>query len=237
MKKFLSLLVAAAMVSCTGKNGSDRTSGELLYTRAMENFKFNRVKSAIEDFEKLESNYDFAKYYEAMLMIAYAHYSIGDYDDALLKIDSIKKLNMDIENLQYVYYLEILNKYKKIGKSRRDLMMLKEVFYDIGMMLAIFPGSIYDDDLILKSKDVLEYLVESELNIAKFYIENNNFIGALNHLREITNKYPENIYSPEVSYLMYRLYSHIGYVEGKDLYRKLLEKKYADSKWFKKIGS
>jgi outer membrane protein assembly factor BamD len=142
---------------------------------------------------------------------------------------------MNAENLQYVYYLEILNKYDKVNKSKRDLMMLKEVFYDISRMLTTFPGSIYEDDLIVKNKNVLEYLVESELAIAKFYIENNNLIGALNHLREVINKYPENIYSPEVSYLMYRLYSHIGYLEGRDLYRGLLLKRYANSRWAKKI--
>jgi outer membrane protein assembly factor BamD (BamD/ComL family) len=114
--------------------------------------------------------------------------------------------------------------------------MLKELFSDANSMLTAFPGSIYESDVIEKRKVALDYIVRSELDIAKFYIENNNLIGALNHLREIIDGYPENIHSPEASYLMYKLYSHIGYIEGRDLYRALLHERYRNSRWFRKIS-
>ncbi|MDR3078816.1 MAG: outer membrane protein assembly factor BamD [Rickettsiales bacterium] len=235
MRRFLLLAALVLLGSCVGKNNTERVDSARLYARAMGNFRLNRVRDAIGDLEKLESSYDFENYYEAMVMIAYAHYSLGDYDDSLLKIDSIKKLNMGEQNLQYVYYLEILNKCDKIGNSRRDLMMLRETFQDISRMLAMFPDSIYERDILLKGKNVLEHLVTSEMDIAKFYIENNNLIGALNHLRGVIREYPENAHFPEIFYLIYRLYGHIGYVEGRDLYQGLLERRYGDSKWSKKI--
>ncbi|MDR1426113.1 MAG: outer membrane protein assembly factor BamD [Rickettsiales bacterium] len=237
MKKFLYLISAVLLISCAAGKNSNQENGEVLYARAMNNFKLNRIKSAIEDFEELETTYDFEKYHEAMVMVAYAHYSTGNYDDSLLKIDSIRRFNMGTENLQYVYYLEILAKYKKIDQSKRDLTLLKELFYNINDMLALFPGSIYENDIIEKERAVLNYIVESELNIVAFYLDNNNLIGALNHLREVIDNYPENIHSPQVSYLMYEIYSHIGYPEGRDLYLRLLHERYKNSKWFEKINS
>ncbi|MDR2077593.1 MAG: outer membrane protein assembly factor BamD, partial [Rickettsiales bacterium] len=214
MKKFLCLIFAALLVSCSGKD-TTQVPSEKLYRNAMEKFKYNRLEEAINGFEKLDTRYDFEKYHEAMIMIAYANYAMGNYDEALLKIDSIKDLNL--KDLEYVYYLQILSYYGKIFESKKDLSILKELFACTNNMLKKFPDSVYIDDVLVKRKIVFEYIVESELNIAKYYIEDNNLIGALNHLKYLLDNYPENKYSAEIFYLMCKIYSHIEYADGYDV--------------------
>jgi outer membrane protein assembly factor BamD len=233
MKKLLCTLILVLLISCAGKDKIQIPS-EKLYHDAMEEFKSNRLGQAIDGFKKLETRYNFEKYHEAMIMIAYGYYAMNDYSEMLLKIDSIKDLNL--VDLEYVYYLQILGYYGKITESKRDLSMLKKLFACTNDMLKKFPNSPYIDDVLLKRRMVFEYIVESELAIAKYYIEDSNLIGALNHLKYLLDNYPENRYSAEIFYLMYKLYSHIEYVDGYSLYHRLLREKYGNTKWFKEIN-
>jgi outer membrane protein assembly factor BamD len=223
MKKLLPLLVMTLLGSCASKQEIEEPKKQ--YAKAMRQFKDNRVAAAVENFHKLESTYDVPEYYyKGMLMAAYADYWRGKYDLSLKTIVSLKQLQFDY--LEYTYYLEILNEYGKVNKSQRDLAIIKELFGHIDLMLKRYPESIYRQDLLEKQSRVLEYLAGGELNIAIYYIENNNLLGALNHLRYVEKNYPENKFSPEICFLLYRLYAHLDYAKGMDEYLNLLQQKY-----------
>jgi outer membrane protein assembly factor BamD len=232
MRKFLYPLAVVLLVSCAG----DRIEvpSEKLYQDAREEFKSNRLGQAVDIFKKLESRYSFEKYYEAMIMIAYSHYAMGDYDEALLKIDSIKDLN--ILDLDYVYYLEVLSYYGKVSESKKDLSLLKKLFASADDLLKKFPNSIYADDVLLRRKTAFQHIVEGELAIARYYLEDNNLIGALNHLKYLLDNYPENRHSAEIFYLLSKLYLHLEHRDGYSLYYRLLQEKYGNTKWFKQIN-
>jgi outer membrane protein assembly factor BamD len=221
------------LVSCAKKD-EIQVPSEQLYNEAVKEFKSNHLVRAVDGFKKLETRYDFEKYHESMIMMAYAYYVMDEYDEALLRIDSIKDLNL--ADIEYVYYLEILSYYGKISKSKKDLSLLKKLFVCTNDMLKKFPNSVYIDDVLLKRKVVFGYIVENELEIAKYYIGDNNLIGAINHLKYLLDNYPENKHSAEIFYLMCKLYSHVGYTEGYNLYYRLLREKYEKTKWFKKIN-
>lgn len=231
MKKFIYLLCLCFLVSCAGKNKkNEKIVPEKLYNRALEKFKKNDLTGAAEDFEKLESENPYTEYSNnSILMAAYAYYSVGDYDESLAMIDYIKRINFN--ELEYVYYLEILNKYEKVKKSRKDLALLKELYDDIEDMRSKFPNSIYEKDIIDKREFLVKYIVKNELEIVKHYINNSNLIGTLNHLREAVYNYPKNEYTPTILSAIYNLYKHIDYKYGVDLYYKVLNEKYKNTKW------
>lgn len=212
------LMLLFLLSSCAGNDKKHEVMApEKLYERAMKKFKSNDMMGAAEDFERLESENPYTEYANnSIVMAAYAHYSAGEFDEALDLIDYIKRINFN--ELEYVYYLEILSKYGKILRSRKDLALLAELFNDIEAFRDKFPNSIYDADLLKRRETVIKYAVTDELDIAKHYMSNANLIGALNHLRDADQKYPRNEYTPLIHETICKLYRHIGYVYGESIY-------------------
>lgn len=237
MKKFIFILTTLLLLGgCAGNSDKIKeTSPETLYNKAMKDFKEERYTLAGENFRKLEELYPFTSYSsKSIIMSAYSYYKAGKFDDSLAIIEYFKKINFQNDYLEYMYYLEILNKYRQLEKSnKKDFSKIKEILKNIDDFMFIYNDSEYIDDIIKFKNDINEDAVKSELNIAKFYIRDNNLIGAINHLKNAMENYPISIYTPEILYRMYVLFKHIDYKKEYIKYYNILETNYSDSKWFK----
>ncbi len=235
MKKslFLCVVLCIMLTSCASKKKEvEIIAPNELYERAMNNLKKDRPEEAAKDFERLEAENPFSEYSSrSIIMAAYSYYYAGEYDDSLLIVDYIKKTSF--ENLDYIYYLEVLNKYEKFKKAKKDLDLAKDLYKTTCITLDKFPNSIYSGDLEKKREILLENIAKKEFNIVKLYIKEGNLIGSINHLREILGNYPDNEYTPQALYTMYALYRHIGYDFGIKFYNGLLRNKYPDSQMIK----
>ncbi len=229
MKKFSCFILCITLTSCASKKKErEIITPDKLYERAMKNLKKDNSTEAAEDFERLEAENPSSKYSsKSIIMAAYSYYYAGEYDDSLSIINYIKKTSF--ENLDYIFYLEVLNKYERFKKAKKDLDLAKDLYKCICNTLEKFPNSIYVSDLKEKRETVLENITKKEFNIVKLYIKEGNLIGSINHLREILGNYPDNKYTPQALYTMYVLYKHIGYEFGVKLYSDLLRNKYPDS--------
>ena len=229
MKILTYTVLLFVLVSCASKKKEiEIIPPDKLYERAMKKLKNNSPEAAAEDFERVEAENPFSKYSsKSIIMAAYSYYYAGEYDSSLSVINYIKKTSFDY--LDYIYYLEALNKYEKFRSAKKDLDLTKDLYKTINIAINKFPDSMYVEDLRQKFDIVLESLAKKEFNIVKFYISQGNFIGALNHCREILFNYPENKYTPNTLYAIYTLYKHIGYDFGANTYSDLIKAKYPKS--------
>ena len=166
-------------------------------------------------------------------MSIYSYYKANKYNDSLRLIDYYKKINFDDEYLDYVFYMEILNKYSKIQKSKKDISLMRELLANINNFAV--KDTKYREDILKKRKLVIDDIVDSELNIYDFYIKSNNLIGAINHLQNIIYVYPDTKYTPEILYKLSMLYSHIGYKDGVDNCINIIKENYKNTKWYRYV--
>lgn len=238
-KNFLVLVICYIVTSCNSVKKKEQlipnNSPEFLYEEAMKNFNKKKYNFAGDDFKKIEELYPFtAMAGKSVVMSAYSYYKAGKFDDSLLIIDYFKKINIRSEYLEYMYYLEIVNKIKKLEKhNKKDLLKINEVIKDIDNFKVIYDDSEYDESLMDFRRKLNDAAIKNELNIAKFYINVNDFIGALGHLNVIMNNYQESSYTPEVVFRLYTLYKHIEYKDGYEKYYKILENNYNKTKWYR----
>lgn len=237
MKKYIIILSTLLLLDgCTNNiKKIEENSPEILYNKAMENFNKKNYLIAGENFKKIEELYPFTPYAgKSIIMAAYSYYKSSKFEDSLTIIENFKKINFQDDYLEYMYYLEILNKYRQLQKNnKKDLMKIKETLKDIDNFFIIYKDSEYKKDIINFKNTLNEYAVKNELDIARFYIKNNNLIGSINHLNNIMENYPISIYTAEVLYRMYVIYKHIDYKKEYIKYFNALEINYNDSKWFK----
>ena len=234
IKKFLLLFILLLTVSCaSNKDKVDVILTEQeMYDVAMKHFDDKLYRTAAENFEKIEEKFVFTPIAtKSIIMAIYSYYKAKKYDDSLRLIEYYKKINFSNEYLNYIYYMEILNKYAKSQKAKKDLNLLNELLNDINTFARY--DTKYRDDVLSKRQKIINTAAYNELNIYHFYMEQNNLIGAMNHLQNVMDNYPENKYTPEVLYRLMLLYKHINYKEGVNECLNLLEKNYKKTKWYR----
>lgn len=131
----------------------EQVSDQTLYLQAMENFNNGYYGLAGKEFEEIENKFVFSPLAtKSIIMSMYSYYKAKKYDDSLRLIQYYKKINFDSDYLEYISYMEILNKYNKIMRSKKDLVLMNELYIDIENILNSYSNSIYRDDILTKKK-------------------------------------------------------------------------------------
>jgi outer membrane protein assembly factor BamD (BamD/ComL family) len=166
-------------------------------------------------------------------MASYSYYKQKDYDESLRLIEYFRKINFDNRNLEYMYFLEILNNLGKLKRSSKDITLVLNTVELIDNFSKYFSeNSIYLSYLLNEREKLAEIYAKRELEIVDFYIFNNNLLGALQHLISIEERFYSKEQADRINYKFFELYKHVGYNRGAEKYFKLLENN-KESKWYK----
>jgi outer membrane assembly lipoprotein YfiO len=234
MKRTLCLFgLFFGLAGCVQKHSGGLVLSEKeLYLKAKTHLLNSEFLLAANDFEKIEEVAPFtAEANKGIIMASYSYYKSNDYDESLRLIEYYKKINFGSENLEYLYFLEILNNLKKVEKSSKDISLVRGSIGLIDDFLARFSkDSIYGEYLLQQKRGLIDIYTKRELEVVDFYIFNNNLLGALNHLKGM--EFYGDKYEDEINYRFFELYKHINYERGAEQYFLLLEKN-KNTRWYK----
>jgi len=164
-------------------------------------------------------------------MAAYSYYKAGKYDDSIRITDYFISSNPVSKNLPYMYYLKGLSYYSRMdsmGRARSTIESAKESFEDL---LAKYPNSKYKNDIVQRLKKIETYLAGNEMNLAIYYLNKGNYIGAVHHLIVILDSYPESNFVPEALYRLVEINSLLKFDHDSSKFYEMLTKKYKTNEW------
>lgn len=238
MKK-ISLLFGGLLliVACaTDKVEQDQTV-EDLYNRAYEDLAKTRYKKAAEEFEQVEIEHPYSQWaVKAKLMGAYAYYKNEDYDDAVLAVDRFIKYHPGNRDVPYAYYLKGMCYYDQISaadKDQGDTEKAEEAFI---RLVTLYPNTEYAKDAEQKLKLTEDYKAGQEMVIGRFYLNQGNYLSALNRFNVVLEEYQTTVQIEEALYRQVEIYAILGmsnYAEG---YYKILTINYPESRWTAKAA-
>ncbi|MDR0572020.1 MAG: outer membrane protein assembly factor BamD, partial [Rickettsiales bacterium] len=180
MKKVLCFFsIVFCLIGCTQKQKhSFVLSKEELYLKAKTHLFNSKFFLAAGDFEKIEEIAPFTvEANKGIIMASYSYYKNKDYDESLRLIEYYKKINFDNKNLEYLYFLEILNNLGKIDVSSKDISLVVDTIGLVDNFIARFPGGNYKEYLLQQKERLVDIYSRRELEIVDFYILNNNLLG------------------------------------------------------------
>ena len=96
-----------------------------------------------------------------------------------------------------------------------------------------YPNSDYATDSEFKLELIKEILASKELYLAKYYIEREKWIPAINRFKIIVEKYDTTIYVEEALHRLVEIHYKIGLIEESTKYAKLLGYNYQSSDWYR----
>jgi len=206
-----------------------------VYKDALSSMEEGQYLMASEKFDQSESLLPQTEWAaKSALMSSYCLYTIGFYDEAILNLKRFKKLYPADPNIDYASYLIAVIYYEQILDEKKDvekLIFTKDAIEDF---LKKYPNTDYAMDLKFKLDLVINQMAAKEISIARFYIQNEKWIPAINRLKIVVEKYDKTIFVEEALFRLVEIYYRIGLIDEAKAAASLLGYNYNSSEWYEK---
>lgn len=244
MSRFLAIgLVALALAGCTGMNlfGPQKLKEETivpeatLYQEALNNMDRQRYLTAIELLEKLERQHprgDLTE--ESKLMMVYANYRIGKFEEAILAADRYLALYPNGKDAAYVLYLKGTSYFGQIKDITRDQQLSRDAIETYTRLIRAYPDSEYARDAQEKLDVAYDNLAGKEMSVGRYYLGNGQYAAGINRFRVVVEEYQTSTHIEEALYRLTEGYLGLGLVSEARTAAAVLGHNYPASDWYQR---
>jgi outer membrane protein assembly factor BamD len=236
-----SVALLAACSSMTA-DPTSKMSAEQLYADAKNEMAAGNWQRARELLTKLEARFPFGRYaQQAQIETAYAFYREGDSAQAIATCDRFLKLNPNHPFADYVYYLKglasfpddlgLLGKALGMDPTTRDPKAMRDAFEVYRELVSRFPDSPYAADATARMNYLVTAMAQSEVNIARFYLERGAYVAAVQRAQGAVRDYSGTPAAEEALSIMMRAYDGLGMAQLSDDARRVLETNFPGSRY------
>ena len=165
-------------------------------------------------------------------MSAYSYYYGSYYIDAIDELNRFIEIYSNHERIVYAYYLLGICYYDQITDEKKDLGSIIDAQQNFKIVLENYPNTDFALDSQFKLELIQEILASKEMYLAKYYIEKEKWIPAINRFKVILNKFETTIYVEEALHRLVEIHYKIGLIEESKKYAALLGYNYQSSRWY-----
>jgi outer membrane protein assembly factor BamD len=165
-------------------------------------------------------------------MSAYSFYYGSYYVDAIEELNRFKEIYPNHERIVYAYYLMGMCHYEQIADEKKDLGSIIDAQQNFKYVLENYPDSDFALDSQFKLELIQQILASKEMYLAKYYIEKEKWIPAINRYKNVLDKFETTIYVEEALHRLVEIHYKIGLIDESKKYAALLGYNYQSSKWY-----
>ena len=204
-----------------------------VYNQAMEEFERGDVIFAGKKFGEVELLYPQSTWAaRAVLMSAYGYFTQGYYNDAINDIERFLIKYKNHPQTDYAYYLLALCHYDQIIDEKKDLNQIIKAKQYFEFIVKNYPNTEYAFDSKYKLELILEIIASKEMYLARYYVDREKWIPAINRFKIVVNEYDRTIYVEEALHRLVEIHYRLGLIEEAQKYAVLLGYNYQSSQWY-----
>ena len=204
-----------------------------VYNQAMNEFEKGDVIYAGKKFSEAEMLFPQSVWApRALLMAAYGYFTQGYYSDAIRNLERFLVNYKNHPQTDYAYYLLALCHYDQIVDEKKDLNELLQSRKYFQILIKNYPDTDYATDSKYKLGLIEEIIASKEMYLARYYIQREKWIPAINRLKIVINDYDETIFVEEALHRLVELHYKMGLVNEAKKYALLLGYNYQTSRWY-----
>ena len=205
------------------------------YNAGLEELEKNDVIYAARKFNEAELIYPQSIWApRAALMAAYAYFSQLYYDDTIVELEKFLQKYKNHPRRDYAYYLLALSHYNLIIDETKDLEEILKAKQYFKIIIKNYPNTEFAIDSEFKLELIQEILASKEMYLARYYVDREKWIPAINRFKTVINDYETTIYVEEALHRLVELHYKLGLVDESKKYASLLGYNYQSSKWYEK---
>ncbi len=237
-KLFLISVLILFITNCSKKEElstkpPDEKESYKIYREALEAMNKGEYFFAASKFSEAEKILPVIEHSaKALLMSSYCYYTINFHDEAISSLENFLRKYPADRNVQYALYLVVLSNYEQILDEKKDINPLLKTKKLIEDYIQKYPESDYSLDLKFKLDLIKNQLAAKEVYVAKYYIETQKWIPAINRLKVVVNDFEETIYIEEALHRLVEIYYNLGLINEAEKTAKILGYNYNSSKWY-----
>ena len=203
------------------------------YNEGLEELNNNDVIYAAKKFNEAELLYPQSIWApRAALMASYSYFSFLYYSDAVLELEKFLDKYKNHPRRDYAYYLLALSHYDQIIDETKDLNEILKAKKYFKIIIQRYPDTEFAIDSRYKLELIEELLASKEMYLARYYVEREKWIPAINRFKKVAEDYDETIYIEEALHRLVELHYKIGLIDESKKYAVLLGYNYQSSKWY-----
>ena len=165
-------------------------------------------------------------------MAAYSYYTQLYYADAIIELERFLDKYKNHPRRDYAYYLLAICHYDQIVDEKKDLGEIIEADKYFKIVIKDYPNTEFALDSEFKLELIKEILASKEMYLARYYLDRQKWIPAMNRFKKITTDYDTTIYIEEALYRLVELNYKVGLVDEAKKYAALLGYNYQSSEWY-----
>ena len=235
------IIIFVLILSCTNKVENKTVLKEKnletqmieVYNQGMKEFERGDVIYAGKKFSEAELLFPQSVWApRAILMSAYGYFSQGYYANAINDLERFIVKYKNHKNSDYAYYLLALCHYDQIVDEKKDLNEILQSKKYFDYVIKNYPNSDYAIDSKYKLELIVEIMASKEMYLARYYIQREKWIPAINRFKVVINEYESTIYVEEALFRLVELHFKIGLENEAKKYASLLGYNYQSSEWY-----
>ena len=238
---FIFLLIIILTLSCSKKE----EKVTILKEKNLETQMIEVYNQALKEFERGDVIYAGKKFSEAellypqsiwapraVLMSAYCYFSQGYYKDAINDLERFLVKYKNHPQTDYAYYLLALCHYDQIVDEKKDFNEILKAKKYFEILIDKYPNTDYASDSKFKLEFIVEIMASKEMYLARYYVQREKWIPAINRFKKVVNDFDTTIYVEEALHRLVELHYKVGLIDEAEKYAKLLGYNYQSSKWY-----
>ncbi|MDC2969309.1 outer membrane protein assembly factor BamD [Candidatus Pelagibacter sp.] len=239
--KIIILIFFLNLNSCTKKD--EKIS--IVEEKSLETQMIEAYNAGLEELEKNDVIYAARKFNEAeliypqsvwapraALMAAYAYFSQLYYDDTILELEKFLQKYKNHPRRDYAYYMLALSHYNLIIDETKDLEEILKAEKYFQIIIENYPNTEFALDSEFKLELIQEILASKEMYLARYYVDREKWIPAINRFKTVINDYETTMYVEEALHRLVELHYKLGLVDESKKYASLLGYNYQSSEWY-----
>ena len=243
-RSFLILFfIATILISCSEKQEKISVIKEDIlemqmievYNEGLNEFNKGDIFFAVKKFNEVELLYPQSVWAaRSTLMAAYAYYSQLYFTDSIIELERFLDKYKNHSNTDYAYYLLAICHYNLIVDEKKDLGEILKAKEYFNLLVREFPNTDFAEDAKFKLVLIEEILASKELYLAKYYLDREKWIPAMNRYKKIVDDYDTTIFVEEALYRLVELNYKLGLIDEAKKYTVLLGYNYQSSEWYER---
>ena len=241
LNKFIIILLFFTMLSCAKKEEKIAVVKEKslemqmidAYNEGLEELENNDVIYAAKKFNEAELIYPQSIWApRAALMAAYSYFSQLYYNDTIVELEKFLQKYERHPRRDYAYYLLALSHYNLIVDETKDLEEILKAKKYFLIIIKNYPNTEFAIDSEFKLELIQEILASKEMYLARYYVDREKWIPAINRFKTVINDYDTTIYVEEALHRLVELHYKLGLVDESKKYASLLGYNYQSGEWY-----
>ena len=243
--KFRSLYLIVFLIFLVSSCAKEKEKISILEEESLESQMIKTYNEGLNELDKGDIIYAAKKFNEAellypqsiwapraALMAAYAYYSEFYYTDAIIELEKYLDKYKNHTRRDYAYYLLALCHYNQIVDETKDLNEILKAKKYFEFIIKKYPNTEFALDSEFKLELIKELLASKEMYLARYYIDREKWIPAINRFKTVLKDYETTIFVEEALHRLVELHYKIGLVDESKKYAALLGYNYQSSKWY-----